>query len=217
MRELVKGLEDSLRRLDGSIVDVLDVWCGSRPYDELLPPGARCVGLDVAGNPYGVADVVSDDFLPFPDDSFDLVLCVEAFQFVADPAHAVREFERVLRPGGAALVSLVFAFEYDRRQTFEARYTEQQLRALFEGWDDVSVREDGGRAVAWAVLTASLLRAVEQRVRPRLLAGATRPVFAVAYVLVNLLGLALQRFERPDGAVALPMNLTLVARKPQRD
>ena len=69
VRALVGGLTESFAHLPGPVADVLDVWCGSRPYEDLLPAGARCVGLDVEGNPYGVADVVSDALLPFADES----------------------------------------------------------------------------------------------------------------------------------------------------
>ena len=58
---------------------------------------ALAVGLDVEGNPYGVADVVSDALLPFADESFDLVTCIQAFQYIPGPEHAVSEFQRVLR------------------------------------------------------------------------------------------------------------------------
>jgi SAM-dependent methyltransferase len=217
LRTLVEGLATAVSSISAPIEDVLDVWCGSRPYEDLLPAGARCVGLDVEGNPYGVADVVSNDLLPFPDESFDLLTCIEAFQFIADPDAAVSEFRRVLRPGGTALVSLVFGQEYDRRATFEARYTEQQLRAIFAGWDDVRVGEDGGRTVTWAVLTGSLIYGLEQRMETKSLSRIVRPLFASGYALVNAAGLALQRAEAvKDGPAALPMNLTLTARKPFR-
>jgi SAM-dependent methyltransferase len=95
---LTAGLRDALAELPGPIDDVLDVWCGSRPYDDLLPAGARCIGLDVEGNPYGVADVVSNELLPFEDGSFDLVMCVQSFHYMDDPTHAIGEIARVLRP-----------------------------------------------------------------------------------------------------------------------
>jgi SAM-dependent methyltransferase len=210
---LTAGLRDAIEELPDPVTDVLDVWCGSRPYDDLLPEGARSTGLDVEGNPYGVADVVSNDFLPFPDASFDLVMCVQSFHYMVDPAHAVAEIERVLRPGGSALVSSVLGFEYDRRN-YEARYTEHQLRALFRSWDDVRVREDGGRTVTWAVLTGSLVNGVEQRVDAKPAGRLLRPAFLASYALVNAAGLVLRRLEPPGGTSALPMNLTLTARKP---
>jgi SAM-dependent methyltransferase len=213
LTELTAGLRRALSELPGAPGDVLDVWCGSRPYDDLLPVGARCTGLDVEGNPYGVADVVSNELLPFPDASFDLVLCVQSFHYMDDPARAVAEIARVLRPGGSALISSVLGFEYDRRH-FEARYTEHQLRALFAGWDDVHVREDGGRTVSWAVLTGSLVNGLEQRVRSAPGGRLLRPAFLASYTLVNAAGLVLRRLEPDGGSSALPMNLTLTARKP---
>lgn len=219
LRTLVEGLRETLAGVPKPVRDVLDVWCGSRPYEDLLPAGARCTGLDVEGNPYGVADVVSNELLPFPDASFDLVTCVQAFHYMPEPEHAVAEFARVLRPGGTALVASVFGFEYDRRH-FEARYTEQQLRALFSGWDEVEVAENGGRGVTWTVLTGSLLYGLEQRVTARRALAFVRPAFLVSYALLNGFGLALERaVGRGDGSAgraALPMNLTLAARKPAR-
>jgi len=214
LRALVGGISGALARTRGPVKDVLDVWCGSRPYEDLLPRGARCIGLDVEDNPYGVADVVSNELLPFPDGSFDLVTCLQAFHYMPDVERSVSEFARVLRPGGTVLVSSVFAFEYDRHR-FEARYTEQQLRALFSGWDDVDVSEDGGRAVTWTVLTGSLIHGLEQRVSKKSAFRFLRPAFLSSYALVNVVGLMLERAQVVrDQAVALPMNLTLTARKP---
>jgi SAM-dependent methyltransferase len=215
LRFMLRGLEEALERVPRPLDDVLDVWCGSRPYDDLLPSSARVVGLDVEGNPYGIADVVSDEILPFGDRSFDLLLCIQSFQYLPDTESAISEFQRVLRPGGTALVALPFALDYDPR-ILERRYTVPQLVALFEGWDDVVVRESGGRIVTWTVLTASLLRSVELRVtRPRLLRRATY-LFRGVYAALNACGLALAHLEgRGEGAGALPMNIVLTARRAQ--
>jgi SAM-dependent methyltransferase len=216
LRYMVAGLAAVLKTLPGPVGDVLDVWCGTRPYDDLLPPAARIVGFDVEGNPYGAADVVSDEFLPFPDESFDLVLCIQSFQYVSDPEAAIAQFLRVLRPGGAALIALPFALEYDPR-ILERRYTGPQLVALLDAWDDVAVHEYGGRAVTWTVLTASMLRNVELRAtRPRLL-RPLRSLFRAVYFLLNGVGLAMARLEeRRAGTGALPMNLVVTARRPER-
>ena len=214
LRFLLAGLREAIAAVPGPVDDVLDVWCGARPYEDLFPSSARCVGLDVEDNPYGVADVVSNTLLPFPDASFDLVVCIESFQFVTDPAHALEEFRRVLRPGGSAILTVPFAFEYDPSFP-EARYTEHQLRALFAGWADVVVRENGGRTVAWTTLTASLLAALDHRTaraRPR----ALRRLFAPAFVALNTAGGILAGLEERFGArtARLPMDLMLTARRP---
>jgi SAM-dependent methyltransferase len=211
LRLLRDDLSAAIACVPGSVRDVLDVFCGSRPYEDLFPSDARCVGLDVIGNPYGVADVVTNEFLPFPEESFDVVVCIEAFHYVEDPAHGVRELRRVLRPGGTVIVSVPFVWPYDRT-ILERRFTGPELVALFQGWQDVSLTENGGRAVAWAALTGSLLESAKIRL-PRML----RAPFPLLYLAVNGVAAILDTIERrsADSSTTLPMNLLLTARRPQ--
>lgn len=44
--------------------------------------------------------------LPFPEDSFDLILCCHVLEHIPDDAAAMREIARVLAPGGHALVQV---------------------------------------------------------------------------------------------------------------
>ena len=43
--------------------------------------------------------------LPFPDDTFEAVACLEALEFMPDPDQVLREMVRVLRPGGVFLTT----------------------------------------------------------------------------------------------------------------
>jgi ubiquinone/menaquinone biosynthesis C-methylase UbiE len=65
------------------------------------------------------------EHLPFPDDTFDVVTCLEALEFTSDQARVVRECARVLRPGGLLLLS-------NRINTFMPRRlrTDEQLLGL---------------------------------------------------------------------------------------
>ena len=216
VRHLVDDLAAALRRVSVRAEDVLDVFCGTRPYDDLLPPSARITALDIPGNPYGVADVVSAEFLPFPEESFDLVLCVEGFHYVPDPHEAVAAIRRILRPGGYALISVPLVWEYDRT-VLEHRFTGSSLARLFDGWDEVTVVENGGRAVSWATLSGLILSMAEGHVPERLgLRRALRSAFAGVYVLLNGVGFVLDRAERrfARSSMTLPMNLLVTARRP---
>jgi ubiquinone/menaquinone biosynthesis C-methylase UbiE len=42
--------------------------------------------------------------LPFPDNSFDLIVCQAAFKNFQHPVTALNEMHRVLRPGGRAVI-----------------------------------------------------------------------------------------------------------------
>lgn len=217
VRRLVDDIAAALALVPGPVRDVLDIYCGTRPYDDLLPAGARCVGLDVEGNPYGdLADVTSNEFLPFEDESFDLVTFYEAFQYVEDPVHGVSEIRRVLRPGGSVLLAVPFAWEYDR-SFLERRYTEPELAALFEDWEDVRVVENGGRIVVWSTLTGIILERTRARIPHAAgLGAAARGLFAIPLMFMNLVTPALARLEErhAGGSVRFPMNLLLTARKP---
>lgn len=57
--------------------------------------------------------------LPYEDETFDVVLCQEALQFVADPLVALSEMRRVTRPGGRIACS---AFRSLERHTVYARF-----------------------------------------------------------------------------------------------
>jgi SAM-dependent methyltransferase len=219
VRRLVDDLAAALARVADGAEDVLDLFCGTRPYDDLLPPSARITGLDIPGNPYGVADVVSGEFLPFPDQSFDLVMCVEGFHYVVDPEAGVAEIGRVLRDGGHALISVPLVWEYDRT-VLEHRYTGPSLERLFAGWDEVTLVENGGRAVAWATLTGQLVSMAEYHVPERApLRRALHPAFAGLYLAVNGIGFALDRTERrlARSSLTLPMNLLVTAKRPPRE
>lgn len=45
------------------------------------------------------------DQLPFPDNTFDAVACLEALEFMPDPQRVLQEMARVLRPGGVFLIT----------------------------------------------------------------------------------------------------------------
>jgi SAM-dependent methyltransferase len=210
---LLDSLSVALQRVIGPTHDVLDIFCGTRPYDDLLPSDARCTGLDVDDR-YGVADLVTGEFLPFPDESFDLLICTEAFHFIRDPASGIAEMYRVLRPGGTLIMTVPFVWEYER-ETYEHRYTGPELAALFESWDTVEVIENGGYAVSWTTMTGRMLNVLEEQVSTRTLRRVLRPGFVSAYVLLNGIGLMLDWAERRHGPgpYILPMDLLLSARR----
>jgi SAM-dependent methyltransferase len=208
LRYLVDDLAQALGDIPAR--DVLDVFCGARPYADLLPEGARSVGLDIDAA-YGAADVVSDRFLPFDDGSFDLVLCTQAFYFVTRPVEAVAEMARVLRPDGRLVMTLPVAYPGTGRL-----YSEEQLRELFAEWVDVSIVVSGGTAVSRAMLSGYLLHQLERRLSGRV--GPLRAVFPLCYLGVNAVGSMLDLLERRylRHAELLPANLLLKATRPSQ-
>lgn len=99
----------------GNGARLLDVGCGTGHHVRAL----RNRGYDAAGvdasegmlahartnNPGATIEQADVDRLPFPDASFDYVLCIEVLRYLAHTESAVREMARVLKPGGIALVT----------------------------------------------------------------------------------------------------------------
>jgi SAM-dependent methyltransferase len=98
---------------------VLDVGCGDGTLAlALLRAGAaRVAGCDAdprmimrargqAAGAGGAVDLAVGraEALPFADGSFDVVTCITVLAFVPDPAGAIREMVRVLRPGGRLVI-----------------------------------------------------------------------------------------------------------------
>ena len=107
---------------------VLDVGCGTGVFlpglAAIAGPEGRVVGLDhsaafledarkrltEASLSDRVALVEGDAHrLPFEDETFDAAHCERVLMHLEDPALAIREMERVVRPGGRVVIAEVYA------------------------------------------------------------------------------------------------------------
>jgi SAM-dependent methyltransferase len=121
--------------------DVLEAGCGiGTDGTRFAAAGARYTGLDSSPTALHLArrrfalDDLPGSFvrgsvtpLPFPDASFDLVFSHGVIHHVPDTAGAVREFHRVLKPGGTVLVMV-----YHRR-SWNYYVTIMSLRRMLVG------------------------------------------------------------------------------------
>lgn len=96
---------------------VLDVGSGTGAMLKHLlsvHPCERCIALDIAEdmlkqcalkNPTCGRFIHADAAaIPLPDHSADAIMCFSAFPHFSDQKHSVKEFYRVLRPGGRAMI-----------------------------------------------------------------------------------------------------------------
>ncbi len=70
----------------------------SESFVRIARENARCEGVAIEFTRGDAAH------MPYPDASFDAVVCVAAFKNFADPVGAIDEMFRVLRPGGTASI-----------------------------------------------------------------------------------------------------------------
>lgn len=120
---------------------LLDIGCGVMPHRPMFERVVKqYVGLDVPDTAYDASGVDlfgSATDIPADDGSFDVVLSTSNLEHVEEPATALREWARVLEPGGVAIVSVpLFWHLHDEPRDFY-RYTRFGLEHLFKQADFV--------------------------------------------------------------------------------
>jgi ubiquinone/menaquinone biosynthesis C-methylase UbiE len=118
-RPYANELADRVRKLSPG--SVLEIACGTgvvtRALAEALPEDCEIVATDLNGAMVAHAERVGTSravtwreadvmTLPFPDATFDVVVCQFSVMFFPDRVAAYREVRRVLRPGGTFLFNV---------------------------------------------------------------------------------------------------------------
>lgn len=130
---------------------VLEVGLGMGSVSQrIAATGAAFTGLDIAQGPVdivnrrlalarlpGTAQVGSILAAPFADQSFDFVVSIGCLHHTGDPARAIAEIHRLLKPGGTAVLMLYYAYS-PKRWLLWPRATWRHLRLT---------RRDAGRVV----------------------------------------------------------------------
>lgn len=228
---LRRAAEELAERAAGIL---LDVGGGERPYGELFAPHVRrYVGLEyppmadnlvpeiwsVLPRIRSIVDVWGDGMaLPFATESVDCVLCSEVLEHVPRPEGILAEIQRVLRPGGAALITVPFTGPLHQLPYDYYRFTHEGLAGMLRraGLEVESITARGNfAAAAGSVLTLWILRTVGARERNcdgsvtmgRWRAPLVLPVLALVQGAFALAA----RFSRDD---TLALGWSAVARKP---
>ena len=122
---------------------VLDVGSGAGNMAHHLAHYGHVIGLDYNPRPLTVAHQRALDatqgmgnFLPFPDNTFDLVALLDTVEHIADEFGVFEEALRVLKPGGKLMVTVpafMWLWSYnDEINDHERRYTAPELRQKLE-------------------------------------------------------------------------------------
>jgi SAM-dependent methyltransferase len=92
--------------------------------------GSEYLGVDMRSGP-GVDKVINGNKLPFKDESFDVVICLETLEHADKPWLVAEEIQRVLKKSGVALVSSQQNFPIHMHPLDYFRYTPYGMAVLF--------------------------------------------------------------------------------------
>jgi len=149
LKNLVPGRLDWFEQhIDWSGKAVLDIGCaGGFMAEAIAEKGAQVTGIDPAAEAIAAArshakesgldlqyDVGVGERLPYPDDSFDAVVCVDVLEHVDDLQQVITEIARVLKPGGMFLFDTINRNPIARFATITL--AEDLLRLLPRGTHD---------------------------------------------------------------------------------
>ena len=112
---------------------ILDTCAGWEPnYYQPLFPGKRYVKQDFQDYDPPCVDVICDvsSMKPIADESFGLILNLEALEHIAYPQKAIDEIHRILRPGGLLILTTVMHFRIHPSPKDYWRFTPDGIELL---------------------------------------------------------------------------------------
>lgn len=188
---LRSALRDAVRMApaQGSLVDV---GCGQKPHQDLFPGISRYEGIDFPGFSTnkdfatGTPDFIFpssytvDWVLPFADASYDHAAAFEVIEHHPEPAVALQEMARVVRPGGFVYLSWPFIFPLHEEPYDHFRYTHYSMERLAKsaGLETVGFWRTGGLVAVLVTLANGGLAFLHDRGGWRKLAAlSVYPVF----------------------------------------
>ena len=197
--------EKWIAELEGTELNVLDVGGRYQPYRPLLGERAkRYYACDILQTE--LVDVLgSGESLPFADNTFDVVIATQVFEYFARPHNAAEQICRVLKPGGSLLMSVAaLAPRFVDEECW--RFTPRGIRATLASFCDVKIVPELSSA-------GGTLRTLNLAVQSF---SRYKPLQAIARVttcpILNVAGLAVDALRLTDND-QFTSNYSVLARK----
>lgn len=208
---LYRVLRPLLATLEG---DVLDVGCGDKPYRTWLPGARSYYGIDVFPGPE--VDALIEPGRPWPvgDAQYDVVLCTQVLEHVADLHHTVGELRRALRPGADAVITVPWIYGEHNAPHDYRRLSQHGIRRLLEDHDLelVALQPHGAiGSTLGAIALSWSFDAMRRTRRATLLSAPLLPLWTLACWAVNVAGITIDRLDRTGMYYG---NLLVHARRP---
>lgn len=153
MKKFTRGSIRSFVKRYATDEPVLEIGVANNDYGSAFPHRTT-LDVDPKRKPDVVADIVE---MPFADRTFAAIICSEVFEHLPDPAAAVKELRRVLKPGGRLILTTRFAFPIHDAPDDFLRYTPFMLRRLFDGWDIENLEYEADPFTTIAILLQRII------------------------------------------------------------
>jgi SAM-dependent methyltransferase len=192
-----------LQKLPARKFCILDIGGRVQPYRPLL---ADCleqyISIDLRRTPL-VNILARGEQLPFKENMFDLVICTQVLQYVADPKLVMLEVHRVLKQNGYLILSVPAACPRDADEECW-RFLPAGLGHLLFPFHYVEIVPEGASVAGFFRIVNACLNIFVRYPSARLLFQRT------ACPVLNLLGVFLDQFSGND---QFAVNYSVLAQK----
>jgi len=208
---LKKEIEGCLSRLGtspGKGLRALDCGCGRQPFRKIIEQmGYTYTGIDVSQNAEKSVDIICslDGSLPeklLAEAPFDLILCTEVLEHVADWDAAFRNFSALLGAEGRLIITAPYLYQLHEEPYDFWRPTLHAFDFFGGRWQFASLYQKAA-GDAWDVLGIVLANCsfmpARMTLRARLLAKVFRSMRNVIFKMLQRR--KLQQYVRVDGAL----------------
>jgi len=131
-------------------VKILDVGCGLKPYRHLFI-AKEYIGIDIQGGGHtDEAKIVNAYYdglhIPYPDKSYDVVICTQVLEHATDPEILLKEITRVLKPQGKIFLSMPFIYPEHEIPFDFRRFTSFEHKRNLEknGFEEIKIYKTTG-------------------------------------------------------------------------
>jgi SAM-dependent methyltransferase len=192
---------------------VLDIGADEAPYRELFS-AHRYTTLNGGGPLPESRDLECAgraESIPAPDGSFDAVLCIQVLEHLPNPLGALREFRRVLGPGGALIATVPFASPEHQLPPDYNRYSKRGIEHLVTaaGFTELEVRPCSDCFTTIAQLARNAVPTAGTA------SDGLDALRREAHGVLQKLSEALVRLAPLDVDMRLPLGYSVLARVPQ--
>lgn len=215
-RNLVKS---QVKKLIGTKKDnqLLDIGCGTGKLMEDLEIFGRVFGVDSSAisldfcRKRGIKNVskcrLSQQELPFKDNYFNVITCLDVIEHIENPIDALLEINRVLKPGGYLVVTVPayqFMFSYwDRILHHKRRYTVGLLKKQLEKANFSTVKT----SYFYSIL---LPLAIFVRILKSMLKNQSSDFMEMPPPINKLLFILFNLESKIVGLISLPLGLSII-------
>ncbi len=142
--EILKQIKYYAPKMNGTI---LDIGAGKTPYKKFFK-FKKYITLENCDYP-GI-DIMADitKRIPLKKESIDNIVCFQVLEHINKPEKAINEMHRVLKKGGACLLTTHMAAPLHGEPYDYYRFTKHGLRDLFKEFKHIEIRENGGAALS---------------------------------------------------------------------